>query len=249
MLTVHDRREILAPVFGAFRGVEFRVAGAVESAGLVCEAASSRLRVSCSTPRLWARFDTHTGHDYEVLWPTGPLASLHVLAPITAAEVRAAPSEVDDAWWAHWARWAIDALRESPRSPLREGRWCLERVDLDSDPWRWHSVPAERGRCLGSQGGAFVALAEVDAERADVWRKRGREHPLPPVVSLVHGEGGAAIDFILDGHCRGFEGRGLRLRRVGEANASLDAVAWGHEVRRELENRGENPKASPLLVS
>ncbi|MCB9604761.1 MAG: hypothetical protein H6720_30955, partial [Sandaracinus sp.] len=88
MLTVHDRREILAPVFGAFRGVEFRVAGAVESAGLVCEAASSRLRVSCSTPRLWARFDTHTGHDYEVLWPTGPLASLHVLAPITAAEVR-----------------------------------------------------------------------------------------------------------------------------------------------------------------
>ncbi|MCB9602960.1 MAG: hypothetical protein H6720_21805 [Sandaracinus sp.] len=217
------------------------MAGALRSAGLVCEAVSPRLRVSCVAPQLWARFDLHTGHDYEVLWPAGPLASLQVLPPITAAEVRAAPAELDDAWWAHWARWTIDALRESPRSPLREGRWCLERVDLDPDPWRWSSVPAERGRCLGSQGGAFVALAEADPERAEVWRKRGREHPLPPVVSLVHVEGGAAIDFVLDGHCRGFAGRVLRLRRIGEADVSLDAVAWDHEVRRELERRGDDP--------
>ena len=249
MLTVHDRRETYSPHVGWFRGLRFRVEGTPPPRALLGEAAIPRIRVRLERPRLWARLDRSTGHDYTLLWPTGPLPSLAVLPPITAAELRAAPPEIDARWWAHWARWTLDALCGSSHSPLHEGEWLLEPVErVESGDLR--AIDPERFAVCSSQGGLFVSLAEPDDARTEVWRKRARHHPAPPIVSLVLGWGGGAdLDVVLDGHCRLFGRRLLRLVRLHEEQGGvpLDGATWDHEVRRELERRGDDPSASELV--
>lgn len=180
----------------------------------------------------------------------GPLPTLAVLPPITASEVRKAPQEINARWWAHWAHWTVEALRDSPHSPLREGVWLLESIDR-AEPHHIQEIDPERGVIQDSMCGLFVSLSEPDAERTKVWRKRARRHPVPPCISLVLGWApGGDIDVVLDGHCRLFGRRFLQLIRLDDENGGvpLDVPAWDHEVRRELERRGEDPAKSELLM-
>ncbi|MCB9616021.1 MAG: hypothetical protein H6722_26600 [Sandaracinus sp.] len=244
MLTIHDREETYFDVSGRFRALRFRVEGTPPPEAIRAEASMPRVRVQLERSRLWARFDPHTGHDYDVVWPSGPLPTLAVVPPITAAEVRAAPSEVDARWWAHWAHWMVDALCASERSPLEEGAWSVARMEpVDHRP-RYLDVGEERGRSEDSLGGLFVGLAERDESRTKLWRKRARSHPVPPGLSWVL-DGGGDLDVVLDGHCRLFgpSRSFLRLRRRDRIDGGepLDVATWDHEVCRELERRGEDP--------
>lgn len=229
MLTVHDLEETYHEVSSGFRSLRFRVEGTPPTSAVVCGIEGGRIHVCADQTRLWVQCDQRTGHDYDILWPTGPLPSLAVMPVLSELELRAAPREVDARWWSHWAGWAVDGLAASPRSPLGRGWWSIERVE-EVGPSRRIPLGANREKLsVGAADSPFIPVATSDPRRMRVWQEWGRDHPTPPGLSYDVG-----VDVVLDGHHRVTK-RFLRLRREDRHDQRLDGARWNRDLCRELE--------------
>lgn len=202
MPTYHRRPHLNAD--GRTRGWGMTVQTPYGRPGLVVEHGRQRhadghgqylgLRIQANQrPFLWAAIDDWWNHVNLLQAPSA--ASPGIIPPITA-RTRSAD----------WTRFMLDALAESPRSPLYTGDWwCGGEADWDGKARfqpeslqrtdRYWALGWFEGRLMGLR-----TLSAPDDRRVGFWRKQLRVGHQPPVVLLYVSV--LEMFVILDGHDR-----------------------------------------------
>jgi hypothetical protein len=199
-----------------YLGVRFTLAAPARAPFHVEATDGGRIRVALGTvPTLWARVERWN----DGVWWLREDDREPIVPPIRAEIVRAAPATDREAWEMYWTRVFLDALRESPRSPLDRGVWELARaVDERSEHGTSgacsvegiaealeecsHGLEVWSGAAVDGDGGMLARRrpSPEDDGRVKMWRKRARDGSLPPVLLLF--VTGLNMHLVIDGHDR-----------------------------------------------